>query len=1137
MTSLASRIGRAVSAALAALADSDGSARRGTPVVIGPPAVTPGAPAEAAAPTDPKAAIYAAAEAAYEDLHRAARPSHMLGCDGFEACVEAMRSSVLSNADLLGFYSGDVVVLAVCAAEALARRPADREIRDRLLQSLNDFHPYTRFFALRAITAGTAATESVVGLVLPALDESWNMPPLRSMLAEFIAERTAAGDAPKVQGLRGDPSDATCELLATLLAPIRQPEIVAFLAALAELRAGRVDADFLRSIGTLGEPDDDEILVEHRDLTAKRDAIRAAITATPPRSVLVVGPPGTGRNALVLAVWRQLREAGWNLFRAGHMELIAGQSYVGQFEARMRQLIEELGRSRRTLWVAPFFQAFLFAGRHSSNPTSLIDLVLPAVAEGRFPLIGVTEPAGYDLLVRNKPTILTAMEVVRLEPLSETESLELARAWDERRTQPPPPLDDALLREASHLAQQYLGDMAAPGNLVHLLKSVVRERSDAKRAAVTLDDLIGCVGRMTHLPANVLDDRQGLDLASLTTFFSSRVVGQHEAIDTLVERVAMIKAGVTDPTRPLGVFLFAGPTGTGKTEIAKALAEYLFGSPDRLVRIDMSELQTPESLARLLGDGERDLSGNALVDQIRRNPFSVVLLDEFEKSHPLVWDLFLQVFDDGRLTDRRGITADFRNCIIILTSNLGSALPTGPGLGFAGGAGHSAETVERTVTRAFRPEFFNRIDRLVVFRPLSRDVLREILHKELREVFRRRGLRNRDWVVVWDDTAIEFLLDRGTTPDLGARPLKRAIERHVLAPLARTIVEHQYPRGDQFLFVRSAGDRLEAEFVDPDARPASPATPPTAGDAALRLEQLALDPRGADHEVPCLQRHLDALVATVTEDGWRDRKRTALDRQREEGFWSSPERFSVFGLIEQIDRVEAGVRSVAKLFTRLRGVPSSGRTRFAAEHTGRLAQRLFVLETAVADVEESRPLDAFLSVEPLDGGDAPRGATAEFFGKLVAMYRSWCQHRGMKAEVLVNDDGGGKSPRFIMAVSGLAAHSLLAAEDGLHVLEEPARAGRGFERVQVRVRVAPQPDVPADGERGLREQAYVALEAPPAAPALQIVRRYRFRPSPLVRDAVRGFRTGRIDRVLAGDFDLLAGAEEPTDQAARADDP
>ncbi|MFM8891223.1 MAG: AAA family ATPase, partial [Planctomycetia bacterium] len=599
----------------------------------------------------------------------------MLGCDGFEACVEAMRSSVLSNADLLGFYSGDVLVLAVCAAEALARRPTEREIRDRLLQSLNDFHPYTRFFALRAITAGTAATESVVGLVLPALDESWNMPPLRSMLAEFIAERTAAGDAPTVQGLRGDLSDATCELLATLLAPIRQPEIVAFLTALAELRAGRVDADFLRSIGTLGEPDDDEILVEHRDLLTRRDAIKAAVTATPPRSVLVVGPPGTGRSALVLAVWRQLREAGWNLFRAGHMELIAGQSYVGQFEARMRQLIEELSRSRRTLWVAPFFQAFLFAGRHSSSPTSLIDLVLPAVAEGRFPLIGITEPAGYDLLVRNKPTILTAMEVVRLEALSETDTLELARAWDALRVQPPPPLDDGLLREASHLAQQYLGDMAAPGNLVHLLKSVVRERSDAGRTTVTLDDLIGCVGRLTHLPANVLDDRQGLDLESLTKFFSARVVGQQEAIDTLVERVAMIKAGVTDPTRPLGVFLFAGPTGTGKTEIAKTLAEYLFGSPDRLVRIDMSELQTPESLARLLGDDERDRAGNALVDQIRRNPFSVVLLDEFEKSHPQVWDLFLQVFDDGRLTDRRGITADFRNCIIILTSNLGSALP------------------------------------------------------------------------------------------------------------------------------------------------------------------------------------------------------------------------------------------------------------------------------------------------------------------------------------------------------------------------------------------------------------------------------------------------------------------------------
>ena len=211
-----------------------------------------------------------------------------------------------------------------------------------------------------------------------------------------------------------------------------------------------------------------------------------------------------------------------------------------------------------------------------------------------------------------------------------------------------------------------------------------------------------------------------------------------------------------------------------------------------MIRLDLSEYQNPGSARRMLGDDDVGTDAS-LVGRIRRQPFSVVLLDEFEKADPGVWDLFLQVFDDGRLSDPRGAVADFRHAVIIMTSNLGAKIPTGSGIGFSPETGFASGSVEKAVTRAFRREFLNRIDRVVVFRPLSRPVMREILAAELEAVLARRGLRSRQWAVEFDDSALEFLLGQGFTPDLGARPLKRAVERHFLTPLALAIAGHAFP--------------------------------------------------------------------------------------------------------------------------------------------------------------------------------------------------------------------------------------------------------------------------------------------------------------------------------------------------------
>jgi ATP-dependent Clp protease ATP-binding subunit ClpC len=440
-----------------------------------------------------------------------------------------------------------------------------------------------------------------------------------------------------------------------------------------------------------------------------------------------------------------------------------------------------------------------------------------------------------------------AMELLRFHPMSEEATATVVKKVAAQIAESTAlTVEEGALQSVLHLSHQYLGSNQLPGTTLDLLKRSANHVLGAGGSRVTADNVLETLSQMSGLPRSILDDNQRLDLATVRDFFGARVIGQDEAVTAIVDRIAMLKAGLVDPGRPIGVFLFAGPTGTGKTELAKTLAAYLFGSADRMSRLDMSEFQTAESTVKILGTGSAE--ADSLAERIRRQPFSVVLLDEFEKAHPNAWDLFLQVFDDGRLTDAYGRAVDFRHTIIILTTNLGATTHQAS-IGFArSAADYSEEQILQAVGRTFRPEFVNRLDRIVVFRPLSRDFMRKILEKELAEVLERRGLRHRDWAVEWEDSAIAFLLDKGFSPDMGARPLRRAIDQHLLAPLAATMVEHKYPAGDQFLFVRSDGESIEVEFVDPDAD--TPAVAPLAAepDSQSSLPQAILRASGEPQE-------------------------------------------------------------------------------------------------------------------------------------------------------------------------------------------------------------------------------------------------------------------------------------------------
>jgi ATP-dependent Clp protease ATP-binding subunit ClpC len=930
--------------------------------------------------------------------------------------------------------------------------------------------------------------------VLEAAEEDWSGSPLAAAVSTFLDARVAHGERLTaaelerldigLQPLVGELLDGASPATRTALSP-----------ALSQWRQQSIDIGFFRELGRVLKLDDhpQATLVGSRAVAV--DAVAAALSPRSPRSVLLVGEQGVGKTTLVVEALRSLDQP-WFAFQAAASEVMAGQIYIGELESRMREIVARMN-NRSIVWLFPSFEEALFSGQHSRSPRGLLDAMLPAIEAHEIAVVGEIDPTAYELLAQARPRVTRIFEVIRLAPMTDEDSLAVARAWARDFGVD---VDDDTLAESLDLATHYLPGTAAPGNLLRLLELVLDRVTRGLATGVTTEGVIATLSAATGLPLHVLDPRAPLRLEDVRAFFESRVLGQPEAVDCLVDRVALVKAGLTDPSRPLGVFLFVGPTGTGKTEIAKAFSEFLFGSPDRLVRLDMSEFQTPESLERLLGDATGGEPAAPLISAVRKQPFSVLLLDEFEKAHVNVWDVFLQVFDDGRLTDRNGRTVDLRHCVIILTSNLGSAIPRGPGVGFTGRSGtFDPATVTKSVERSFRPEFLNRLDRVVVFQPLGREIMRGLLEKELADVLRRRGFRMQPWAVEWDEAAIDFLIEQGFSAELGARPLKRAVERHLLTRIATAIVERQFPEGDQFLFITARdGTGLDVAFVDPNAGEPEPAAavPADAGD--LTLAGVALEPEGTEAEAVFLRDALESLVERVR--SWDEAKQDALAEAREPAFWQSPERHKVLGLVEYLDRLGAATATAERLGARL----SSAREAHSRELVQLLATRLHVLTAALVGLDAREPSEATITVRAGKSEDA--AACDRFVQELASMYVGWADGRGMR--IRRNGDDG----VVVLEVSGLGAYTLLKPEIGLHVLELPHEEDRSFDRVTVRVDVAPAGGG-LDGQHADR-------------PEPAIVRRYRHEPSPLVRDA-SGMRTGRIDRVLAGDFDLFADA--PTD--------
>ncbi len=537
---------------------------------------------------------------------------------------------------------------------------------------------------------------------------------------------------------------------------------------------------------------------------------------------------------------------------------LAGTKYRGQFEERIRTILNEVQNNPDVILFIDEIHSIVGAGS-SAGSIDAANMMKPALARGTIQCIGATTPDEYRKSIEKDGALERRFQKVMVEPTTQEETLHiLHNIKDKYEEHHNVTYTDEALEACVKLTERYISDRKFPDKAIDALdeagarayianitvpkeieeqearieevkesknnavkdqnfelaasyrdqeKDMVAELEEMKkrweeeaksnRQVVDAKDIEDIVSMMSGVPVQRMAQSEGMRLSGLKSHLQSKIIAQDEAIGKLVKAILRSRAGIKDPNKPIGTFMFLGPTGVGKTHLAKELAKYMFGSVDALIRVDMSEYMEKFNVSRLVGAPPGYVGydeGGQLTEKVRRKPYSIILLDEIEKAHPDVFNLLLQVMDEGRLTDSYGRMIDFKNTIIIMTSNVGTRQlkEFSKGIGFSTANAkndkeHANGVIQKALNKAFSPEFLNRIDEVLTFEQLSLDTIRKIIDIELNELYRR--VENIGIKLVVSDEAKDFIAQKGYDVQYGARPLKRAIQTYVEDGLAELLVE------------------------------------------------------------------------------------------------------------------------------------------------------------------------------------------------------------------------------------------------------------------------------------------------------------------------------------------------------------
>ncbi|AKT43856.1 AAA family ATPase [Chondromyces crocatus] len=855
-----------------------------------------------------------------------------------------------------------------------------------------------------------------------------------------------------------------------------------------------------------------------------RDQLAHLLGPARSQSVLVVGPPGCGKSTSIhRAVLDVLEADGFfthrnldrvrSVWQLSGRRLISGMSRLGEWEEQCIELLED-AEGRDLVLVVDDVHHFPRLGQSRQSARSLAEFFRGPLGRRQLTLVGECTPEELRMLEQEAPSFAALFTQIHLPEATRAESLRLmlreARALERRL---PVSFGPHALRTILDVGGSLLTSRALPGKALDLLRDLgkapgrVDEKTDLRLLGAP--EVLKMLSAKTGVPEVLLQEETSLDPGAVEAQLTAQVIGQPEAVRVAADLVARVKAGMTDPRRPYGVFLFTGPTGTGKTELAKCLAELLYGSPSRLLRFDMSELSGPDAAARLIGD--RWQPDGLLTRRVQEQPFSLILLDEIEKAHRSVHALLLQLFEDGRLTDAAGRTARFNHAVVVMTSNLGARSRGALGFGEVGAGVRSQvageermKDIAAAVRAFFAPELFNRIDRVVPFHPLTPEVATAVTRKELGKLLRRRGLAERNLFVSVAAGVAEKLSEVAFSAEDGARSVKRAIEDQI-GSLLSDAISGASQAAMQLLRVRVQGEEfaLDREVLEeaPPARarwaiePLLHAPPATLARelGALSVRMMELSESEALAQLSArIQHHLEAHRQGLGAGDVEDERTSEVVTHAEAVFNFDAMRAEVAAFGAEVEHYRKRIEGDAEAEHMLLEARRFGQQVHFDDHTGtRMRQMRIVRRSLLGRLERAptrteileqlaegfalqqvlRKVDApgqhAVVIELLRAGtmdDRPRFSEGRRGGLLEALARAYADARGEVEGWAALQEGqrvsrgggvaglaevlGGDAEVLVLGVVGLCVLDFFELESGTHVWTS---LGRGPELVRVRV--------------------------------------------------------------------------------------